>query len=152
MARSDAPTPDAYIAELLPDRADQIARVRSIVNAALPAGYVERMAWGMISWEVPLEVSGPTYNKQPLVYAALAAQKNHNALYLNCTYASPERTERLRRRFAASGKRLDMGKSCVRFRTVADLDLDSIGEAIGAIRPEEFVAETDAAHAARKKR
>ena len=152
MARSDAPTPDAYIAELPPDRADQISRVRSIVNAALPAGYVERMAWGMISWEVPIEVSGPTYNKQPLVYAALAAQKNHNALYLNCAYASAERTERLRRRFAASGKRLDMGKSCVRFRTVADLDLDSIGEAIGAIRPEEFVAETDAAHAARKKR
>ena len=52
------------------------------------------MAWGMISWEVPLDSSGETYNGQPLVYAALAAQKNYNALYLNCVYGSEERTER----------------------------------------------------------
>jgi len=108
------------------------------------------MAWGMISWEVPIEVSGPTYNKQPLVYAALAAQKNHNALYLNCTYGSAERTERLRQRFAASGKRLDMGKSCVRFRKAADLDLAAVGEALAAVEPDAFVAETNAAHAKRR--
>ena len=75
MARSDAATPDAYLAELEAGRAAELGRVRNAVNAAMPGGYVERMAWGMISWEVPMEVSGPTYNKQPLVYAALAAQK-----------------------------------------------------------------------------
>lgn len=146
MARSEAPTPDAYIAELPADRAAEIAQVRAAVNGALPGGYVERMAWGMISWEVPLEASGPTYNGQPLVYAALAAQKNHNALYLNCTYASEERTERLRQRFAGSGKKLDMGKSCVRFKKADALDLDAIIECISALSPDEFVAETAAAH------
>jgi len=152
MARSDAPTPDAYLAELPADRAAEIARVRDAVNAAMRDGYVERMAWGMISWEVPLELSGKTYNGQPLVYAALAAQKNHSALYLNCTYSSEERTERLRARFAASGRKLDMGKSCVRFRRADDLDLDAISEAIAAVTPDEFIAETNAVHGAHRKR
>ena len=151
MARSEAPTPDAYICELPTDRGAEIARVRAAVNASLPGGYIERMAWGMISWEVPLEVSGPTYNGQPLVYAALAAQKNHNALYLNCTCASEKRTERLRQRFAASGKKLDMGKSCIRFRTADALDLDAITESISALSPREFVTETTAAHSASRR-
>jgi uncharacterized protein YdhG (YjbR/CyaY superfamily) len=150
MARSLAATPDAYIAELPTDRAAELSRVREAVNAAIPDGYVERMAWGMISWEVPLEVSGPTYNGQPLTYAALAAQKNHNALYLNCTYGSEARTERLRQQFAASGKKLDMGKSCVRFKTADALDLDAIAESIAAQTPQEFAAQTSAVHASRK--
>ena len=140
MVHSSAATPDDYIAALVPDRATEIAAVRDAVNAALPAGYVERMAWGMISWEVPVEVSGPTYNGQPLVYAALAAQKNRNSLYLNCAYVSAERTERLRQAFAASGHRLDMGKSCLRFRRAADLDLDAVREEIASAAPAEFVA------------
>jgi Domain of unknown function (DU1801) len=148
--RNDAPTPDAYLAELPADRTGEIARVRDAVNAAMPEGYVERMAWGMISWEVPIERSGKTYNGQPLVYAALAAQKNHNALYLNCLYGSEERTEALRQRFAAGGRKLDMGKSCVRFRKADDLDLDAIGEEIAAIGPDEYIARTNAAHAVRK--
>ena len=138
MARSDAATPDAYLAELEPDRAAELGRVRDTVNAAMPDGYVERMAWGMISWEVPIEVSGPTYNKQPLVYAALAAQKNYNALYLNCAYASAERTEQLRRAFADAGKKLDMGKSCIRFQRADDLSLDAIAREIGSTPPDEF--------------
>ena len=152
MARSEASTPEAYIAELPADLGAEIASVRRAVNAALPDGYVERMAWGMISWEIPLELSGKTYNGQPLVYAALAAQKNHNSLYLNCIYPSEERTAQLRERFAASGRKLDMGKSCVRFRKAADLDLDAIAESLSAFTPAEFVAETNAAHSARKKK
>ena len=152
MARSDAPTPDAYLADLPADRAAEIAQVRQAVNAAMPEGYVERMAWGMISWEVPIDMSGKTYNGQPLVYAALAAQKNHNALYLNCVYGSEERTEELRQRFAAGGRKLDMGKSCVRFRKAADLDLEAIAESISAVAPAEYIAQTNAAHAGRRKR
>ena len=140
MARSSAPTPDAYLAELAPERAAEIGRVRDAVNAALPDGFCERMAWGMISWEVPLEVSGPTYNQQPLVYAALAAQKNHNALYLNCVYASPERSERLATAFANAGLKLDMGKSCIRFRTADQLALDAISLEIASMTPEEFAS------------
>jgi uncharacterized protein YdhG (YjbR/CyaY superfamily) len=147
VARSDAATPDAYLAELEPQLAAELARVRDTVNAALPDGYVERMAWGMISWEVPLEVSGPTYNKQPLVYAALAAQKNYNALYLNCTYASAERTDRLREAFAAAGKKLDMGKSCIRFKRADDLPLDAIAREVRSTTPEEFAQVNAAARA-----
>ena len=140
MARSGAATPDAYLEELEPERAAELARVRDAVNAAMPGGYVERMAWGMISWEVPLEVSGPTYNKQPLVYAALAAQKNYNALYLNCVYISEERTRRLAEAFAGAGLKLDMGKSCIRFRTADDLALDVIAREIASTAPAEFAA------------
>ena len=147
MAHSDAPTPDAYLAELEPGRAAELGRVRDAVNGAMPDGYVESMAWGMISWEVPIELSGPTYNKQPLVYAALAAQKNYNALYLNCAYTSAERTERLRQAFAASGHKLDMGKSCLRFRRAADLNLDAIRAEIASATPAEYVALYAAARA-----
>ena len=147
MAHSDASTPDSYLAELEPGRAAELGRVRDALNAAMPAGYGERMAWGMISWEVPIAVSGPTYNKQPLVYAALAAQKNYNALYLNCVYASAERTDRLRQAFAAAGKKLDMGKSCIRFRRADDLPLDAIAREVGSMSPEEFAGVSSAAHA-----
>ena len=146
MARSDAATPEAYLAEQDPGRRAELARVRDLVNANLPDGYAERMAWGMISWEVPLDVSGPTYNKQPLVFAALAAQKNHNALYLNCTYASPGSTERLKQAAAAAGKKLDMGKSCIRFKRAGDLPLDEIAEEVRSTTPAEFLATTRAAH------
>ena len=140
MVRSSAGTPDDYLAELEPARAAEIARVRDAVNAAIPDGFEERMAWGMISWEVPLEVSGPTYNKQPLVYAALAAQKNHNALYLNCVYGSAERSERLAKAFAGAGLKLDMGKSCIRFRKADDLELTAIAREVGSMTPSEFAA------------
>lgn len=146
MARSEAATPDAYLAEQEPARRAELTRVRDLVNAAIQPGFVERMAWGMISWEVPLELSGPTYNKQPLVYAALAAQKNHNALYLNCTYASADRSERLRAAFTAAGRKLDMGKSCVRFKRADDLALDAIRDEIASATPEEFAGVTRAAH------
>ncbi len=140
MARSSAATPETYLAELDHARAAELARVRDTLNAAMPSGYCERMSWGMISWEVPLELSGPTYNKQPLVYAALAAQKNYNALYLNCLAASPERSERLAKAFAAAGRKLDMGKGCIRFRKADELALEAIADEIGSMAPAEYSA------------
>ena len=147
MARSSAADPEAYLAEQETARRAELSRVRDVVNGNLPDGYVERMAWGMISWEVPIETSGPTYNKQPLVYAALAAQKNYNALYLNCTYASAERSERLKQAAAAAGKALDMGKSCIRFQRADDLPLGAIAAEIAGTSPVEFAALTNAARA-----
>ena len=141
MVSSKAATPEAYLAELPPERAELISRVRDLVNANLPAGYVERMNWGMISWELPLERYPDTYNKQPLVYAGLAAQKNHNALYLNCIYASDERSGRLSEAYAAAGKKLDMGKSCIRFKKAEDLAEDALAEAIRSVPLPEFIAE-----------
>ncbi len=144
MVSSKAPTPEAYIAEQPRDRQAFVSGLRDLVNANLPPGYVERMSWGMIGWEVPLETYPDTYNGQPLVYAALAAQKNHTALYLNCVYASDERTERLKAEWAAAGRKLDMGKSCLRFKRPEDVAEDVLARTIRSIPVERFIAEYEA--------
>jgi uncharacterized protein YdhG (YjbR/CyaY superfamily) len=144
MVSSKAATPDAYIAKLPPERAALVARLRDLINAHIPPGYEERMSWGMIGWEVPLSRYPDTYNKQPLVYAGLAAQKNYTALYLNCVYASAERTERLKAAWAAAGKTLDMGKSCLRFRRAEDVAEAALAEAIAAVTVDAFIAEYEA--------
>ncbi|HEX8241114.1 MAG TPA: DUF1801 domain-containing protein [Allosphingosinicella sp.] len=144
MVSSKAPTPEAYLSELEPERAAFVSSLRDLVNSNLPDGYVERMNWGMISWEVPLERYRDTYNGQPLVYAGLAAQKNHTALYLNCVCASEERTERLKAQWAAAGRKLDMGKSCLRFKRAEDVAEDVLAETIRSIPVERFIAEYEA--------
>jgi len=145
VAASKATTVDQYLAELPADRRAEIEKVRDLVNSALPRGYREGIGYGMIGWVIPLEDYPDTYNKQPLAYAGLAAQKNYNSLYLNCVYASKERTERLRAAFAAAGKRLDMGKSCIRFRRADDLPLDVIRDEISSTTPQEYIRIYEAA-------
>jgi hypothetical protein len=140
MARSAAATVDAYLAELPEDRRATISAVREVVLRNLPAGYVETMNWGMISYEVPLARYPTTYNGQPLSYAALASQKNYCAIYLMGIYGAGEHAGWFRDGFAAAGKKLDMGKSCVRFRTADDLPLEVIGRAIAATPPEQLIA------------
>ena len=131
MVRSDATTVDQYLEELAQDRRSDIETVRTVILDNLPHGYDEVMRWGMITYEVPLERHPNTYNGQPLQYAALAAQKNYNALYLtNVTFTGGE--ERFRVRYERSGKHLDMGKSCLRFKSADDVALDVIGETISA--------------------
>ena len=115
MVTSRAATVADYLAELPAERRAEIEKVRDLVNEALPAGYREGMGWGMIGWVVPLETYPDTYNGQPLAYAGLAAQKNANSLYLTCAYSAPERAERLKAAALANGRKLDMGKSCIRF-------------------------------------
>lgn len=138
--QSDASTVEEYLAELSPERRDIVAAVRDTVNAHLPAGYVEGMGWGMITWSVPLERYPDTYNGQPLGYLALASQKRYLALYLNCVYSAPGAEQELRERWAATGRRLDMGKSCLRFRRLEDLDLDIIADLVAATPVEDFLA------------
>ena len=139
MASSKAATVEQYLTGLPDDRRAEIEKVRDAVNAALPAGYSEGIGFGMIGWVIPLADYPDTYNKQPLAYAGLAAQKNYNSLYLNCVYASRDRTERLKSAFAAAGKKLDMGKSCIRFKRADELPLDVIGEEIASTSPREFI-------------
>ena len=130
MARSTASTPDEYVASLPDDRRDAVAAVRDLVNSNLPPGYEEGMAWGVISWWVPLETFPDTYNGKPLGVVALASQKHYISLYLNTVYGSSEEEAWFKERYAASGKKLNMGKSCVRFRRLDELPLDVIGETI----------------------
>lgn len=147
MAKSTAATVDAYLAELPAERREVVAAVRDTIRARLPAGYEEAMRWGMISYEVPLARYPRTYNGQPLTYAALAAQKGHYALYLTCAYADAAQAKWLADAFAAAGKRLDMGKSCVRFRRLEDLPLPAVGEAIASTPPDRFIALYEAGRA-----
>ena len=140
MAKSSAATVDEYLAELPEDRRAAISAVREVVLRNLPAGYVETMNWGMISYEIPLERYPKTYNKQPLTYAALGSQKNYCAVYLMGVYGDGEQGGWFKEAFEEAGKKLDMGKSCVRFRTADDLALDAIGKAIAATTPEQYIA------------
>lgn len=139
MVTSKAATVNEYLAELPPERREVIDRLRDALNAVMPAGYREGIGYGMIGWDVPLELYPDTYNKQPLAYAGLAAQKNSYSLYLTCAYADPARAERLRAAAAAMGRKLDMGKSCVRFKRVEDLPLDAICDEIASVTPVEFI-------------
>lgn len=140
MAASRAATPEAYLAELAPERRAVVAGARALVHASLPAGYHECMRWGMISWEIPLERYPDTYNGQPLGYAALAAQKAHYALYLTGPYLDPAQAARLRDGFREAGLRLDMGKSCLRFRALEDLARGPLAQVIASTPPERFIA------------
>ena len=139
-SKAAAATVQDYLQSLPDDRRQVVAEVRDVVLRNLPAGYQETMNWGMISYEIPLSRYPNTYNSQPLSYAALAAQKNYFALYLTGAYADPEGDAWLRQAFQAAGKKLDMGKSCLRFRRLDDLPLKVIGEAIARTPPERLIA------------
>jgi uncharacterized protein YdhG (YjbR/CyaY superfamily) len=151
MATSDAATPEEMIAALPPDRREAIAAVRDVIRANLPAGYEEGMQFGMIGYYVPLERFPDTYNGQPLGLAALASQTNHMSLYLNTVYGDPETERWFRDRYAASGKKLDMGKSCVRFRKLDDLPLDLIGETIARTPVDRYVERYEAVRGTSRK-
>ena len=148
--QSKAITVDQYLQELPEARAAQISRVREIVLEHLPAGYEEVMNWGMITYQVPLNVYPDTYNKKPLLYAALASQKNHMAVYLSGIYMFEEKFKTFETAYRETGKRFDTGKSCVRFRKLEDLPLDLIGETIASLPLETFVAHVKAIHSPRK--
>ncbi len=135
--QSRAATVEAYLAELPEDRRAALAEVRATILDHLPEGYEEGMQYGMIGYFVPLERYPETYNGQPLSVAALANQKNYMALYLMGVYA--ERDAWFREEYRKRGKRLDMGKSCVRFRSLDDLPLDLVGEVIARTSVEDFI-------------
>lgn len=140
MATSSATTVDEYIASLPEDRRSTVAAVREVVRRNLPRGFEEGMQYGMIGWYVPLERFPDTYNGQPLGLAGLASQKNYLSLYLNSVYGDPRTEAWFKERYEASGKKLNMGKSCVRFRRVEDLPLDVIGETIARVDLDSYLA------------
>lgn len=147
MVQSKAKSVEEYLEELPEERRAVVSAVRDVVLEHLPEGYRESMSWGMISYEIPLERYPTTYNKQPLSYVALAAQKNHFALYLMSVYGDPEQEAGLRAAFERAGKKLDMGKSCVRFKKLDDLPLPAIGEVVAATAPEALIERYEASRA-----
>ena len=137
--RSDAKTVDEYLSELDNGRREAITAVRNVILDNLPAGYQEVMQYGMISYIIPLSVVGNTYNGQPLMYIALASQKQYMSLYLTSVYSDPAVAEWFTQRYLATGKKLNMGKSCVRFRKLEDLPLELVGEVAARTPIAQFV-------------
>jgi len=129
--KSKAATVEGYLAELPADRRDAMASVRKVILKNLPKGYEEVLQYGMLGYVVPLKVFPAGYlnrKNEPLPYVCLASQKNYMSIYLMSAYGDDE--AQFRKEYEATGKRLDMGKSCVRFRGVEDLPLDVIGRAV----------------------
>jgi len=145
-----ATTVEDYLARLPADRREAVARVRDAVNANLPDGFEEGVQHGMISWYVPLARFPETYNGQPLAIAAIASQKSYMALHLVSIYGDPQLAAWFRDAFAKAGKKLDMGKGCVRFKAVDALPLDVIGETIRRVPLEVFLRRYEEARAGRK--
>lgn len=131
-----APVFAAYLDALPPERAALLTEVIALVEGALPEGYEPAMEYGMPAWVIPLEQYPDTYNGHPLGVVALAAQKNYTSLYLSCLYADDEAAvAAFRTAWAATGRKLDMGKSCIRFRRYDDLAGDLIAATIRATPP-----------------
>ena len=145
--RSDAATVEQYLSELPESRREAIEKVRDVVLANLPEGYEEAMNWGMITYQVPLKTHPDTYNGKPLMYAALASQKNHMSVYLTGIYMDDQARQGFESKYKATGKRYDVGKSCVRFKKLEDLPLPLIGESVGSLSVEDFVARVESVRA-----
>src|SRR6188768_1194151 len=130
-----ATTVEKYLAELPEDRRAAIQAVRKVILENLDFGYREGMLYGVIGYFVPHERYPVGYHcdpKQPLCFIGLASQKNHMALYMMCQYVYGSGENSFRAAWTRTGKKLDMGKSCIRFKRVDDLALDLIAEAIRA--------------------
>lgn len=140
--RSEAKSVSSYLGELEPKRSSEIKALVDLVRKNIKPGFDETMRWGMISYEVPYEISGETYNGQPLSFIGIASQKNHISIYLMGLYAQPDALERFQELWARSGKKLDMGKGCVRFKTLKDADLDALSWAISRFELTEFLTIT----------
>ena len=140
MAREPAESVTEYLAHLPEERRRQVQRVRTVIRRHLPAGYEEVVSRGMLVYQVPLARFPDTYNGHPLWYVALASEKSYLSLHLMAVYGHPPLARRLQAGFREGGKKLDMGKACVRFRTADDLPLDLIGAIVASLPVDQWVA------------
>jgi hypothetical protein len=139
---SKATTVDAYLKSLPDDRRAAIEAVRKVVLDNLDSDYEEGMLYGMIGYFVPHSVFPQGYHcdpTKPLCFAGLASQKNHMALYLMCVYGDEKHRKWFESAWKKTGKKLDMGKACLRFKKAEDLALDVIGEAIARVPARKYI-------------
>jgi len=140
--QSNSATVQEYLDSLLKDRREAISAVRKVILKHLPKGYEAALQYGMIGYALPLKLYPQGYlgkKDVPLPYAALASQKNHMAAYLMSIYGNTKFYEWFVKAYQATGKKLDMGKSCICFKKIEDLPLEVIGQAIAATSVNEFV-------------
>ena len=140
-------TVDGYLAALPPERRDMVERIREAILANLPTGYEEGIQYGMISYYVPLDRYPDTYNGQPLSVASIANQKRYVSAYLHGCYMDERTRAWLVETVENRVGKIDMGKSCVRFRKREDIPADVIGEAVGMLDVDAFIELYEASRA-----
>jgi hypothetical protein len=136
---SSADSVETYLKEISPRFFPVITEVRQAIRSSIQKGFVEAFRYSMICYEVPLEISGPTYNKQPLTFVALAAQKRYCSLYLMPIYSDPELKKKLEKTFDQHGLHKHMGKSCIRFTKTSDIPLKDIMNMLANISPADYL-------------
>ncbi len=137
-----------FLAALPEDRRRAIKALRTAIRSNIDKPFKESVQGGMLSWSLPHSVYPDGYHcnpEQPLPFVSVASQKHHIGLYLFCVYSLPDGPERFSKEWLASGKTLDMGKSCVRIKRLEDVPLDVVGRAIKRITAKKFVAAYEAA-------
>jgi hypothetical protein len=141
--QSTAKTVDEYIASLPDDRKAAMSAIRDTINKNLPKGFKECMSTGMINWVVPHEMYPPGYHcdpKLPLGYMGLASQKQAISLYSMCLYGYPKELDWFKKEWPQhTSRKLDMGKSCIRFKKMDDIPLELIGKLASRITPEQWI-------------
>ena len=145
-----ASTVAQYLSAIPADRRAALCAVRKVINENLPEGYEEGMQFGMIGWYVPLSMYPAGYGenpKVPLSFVALASQKSGMVLHFLCFYGHPTLSTWFTSEYKKSGKKLDMGKGCVRFKSLEDLALDVVGRTVARVSAEEHMANYQAARA-----
>ncbi len=143
--QSKAKTVDAYLDGLPPDRRAAMEAVAQVVRANVDRDVDEVMQYGMIGWVIPHRVYAPGYHcdpSQPVPFVGLASQKQHMSLYLMGVYGDGDGSlvRFLRESYAARGKRLDFGKSCLRFRRIEEIELDVVAELLRRLPAREYLA------------
>lgn len=140
--QSKAGTVEQYLASIPEDRREAINAVRKVILKNMPTGVEETMQYGMIGYVIPHSIYPNGYHcdpKQPLPFAGLASQKNHMSLYLFGIYMDSESATWLMKSASEAGKKLDMGKSCIRFKKLDSLPLDLIAKAVKRHSVKEFI-------------
>jgi len=140
--QSTATTVKDYLASLPPDRLRAVTTLRALIRKNLPPGYREEVQYG-IGWVVPLSRYPDTYNGQPLALAGIASQKHYISLYLMTVYGYPEIERWFKAEYAKSGRKLTMGKCCLRFRSLDEIPLELIAKTIARVSMEQYIATCD---------
>lgn len=139
MFTNKARTVSEYLEQLPPERRGTLSAVRDVVLENLPKGYEESIDWGAITYAIPLADYPHTHNGHPLCVAALSAGKQYCSLHLMAAYGDPKTRKWLEDQFRKTGKKLNMGKACVRFKTPDDLPLDAIAALVAKITPDKYI-------------
>ena len=142
--QSKATTPDAYMAEIPEERQKAFTKLRSVIKKNIPKGFSESMGYGMMGWVVPHSKYPAGYHcnpKDPLPFIGIASQKNFIAIYHMGVYADPALLKWFTTAHAkASPRKLDMGKSCIRYKKPDDIPFELIGELASKMTPDEWIA------------